>query len=243
MPEDRIIVTPIDRSYQPVVTKLDKNKKWAFSFEFFKQIPFFGLSRSESKWFVSLIERLKDLSQKERSAIFSDRSTKNFYRYHKINWESENIPINKSDITWVSKEYIGNDDDFPFHQFQISKGNGRVVGFWNEDHTIFYIVLLDPLHNLQPSKKYNYVVDDCYPLSCEYSSMQSDIHNVMREKPKCDDCNIKNKISKIPTKLNQSTAIVGYLDDDFLKEYEKISHQKSLSEILEAGILSFLGKE
>lgn len=243
MSENEIIPTQINRSSQPIATKLDKNKKWAFSFEFFKQITYFGLDRSESKWFVSFIERLKDLSQTERSAIFSDKNTKNFYRYHKINWYSKNIPIDKSDITWVSKEYIDNDDDFPFHQFQISKANGRVVGFWNENHTIFYIVLLDPLHNLQPARSYNYVVDDCYPLSCEYTSMQNDIHNVMREQPNCDDCNLKNKISRIPTKLSQSTAIVGYLDDDFMKEYEKISHQVSLSDILEAGILSHLGKE
>ncbi|WP_426094057.1 hypothetical protein [Flavobacterium sp. DSR2-3-3] len=243
MPQDTIIVTPISKSYQPVATKLDKNKKWAFSFEFFNQIKFFGLSNSDPQWFVSLIERLKDLSQKERSAIFSDKNTKNFYRYHRINWESKNIPIDKSDITWVNKLYIDNDDDFPFHQFQISKANGRVVGFWNEDHTIFYIVLLDPLHNLQPSKNYHYVVNDCYPLSCEYSSMKIDIHNAMREKPQCNDCNIKNSISKIPTKLSSCNAILGYLDDDFLNEYEKISHKVSFSEIMEEGILKFMEKE
>ncbi|WP_281636135.1 hypothetical protein [Flavobacterium marginilacus] len=243
MPENEIIATSIHRTSQPVATKLDKNKKWAFSFQFFNQVKFFGLDTSDAKWFVSLLERLKDLSQKERSAIFSDKNTKSFYRYHKIDWASKNIPIKKSEINWISKEYIDNDDDFPFHQFQISKANGRVVGFWNEDHTIFYIVLLDPLHNIQPAQKYHYIVDDCYPLSCEYSSIKSDLHKVMEEKSKCDDCNIKNKISKIPTKLNSSTAVVGYLDPEFFNEYEKISHKVSFSQILQQGIYHYMGEE
>ena len=235
--EQKIIPTGIQKVQKPIPTKLSE-KNWAFSFEYFRQIEYFGLDRSEPKWFVSLLDRLKDLSQKERASIFSDRNTKTFYRYHKIDWASKNIPIKKSDLNWVKSVYLDNDEDYPFHQFQISTGNGRVIGFWNEDHTIFYIVLLDPLHNLQPSGNYNYAVDDCYPLSCEYSSLQNDIHNLMIEKPKCADCNIKLRISKIPTRMNQSTAIVGYLDNEFLELYEKVSHEKSLSEILQIGILN-----
>jgi hypothetical protein len=138
----------------------------------------------------------------------------------------------------VDSVYLSNEEEFPFYQFTISKANGRVVGFWNENHTIFYVVLLDPLHNLQPSKNFDYKVDDCYPLSCEYSSLIREIELTADTRSNCESCNIKSDLKNIPKKLTQSNAIIGYLDDDFLDEYEKLSEKFSLSEILELGILA-----
>jgi hypothetical protein len=235
-----ITPTEIDRRKSVVPTQLEKSRSWAFSFKYFNQIEYFGLDRCEPKWFSSLLFRLRELCQKNLSEIFSDKNMKNFYRYHKIDWGSKNIPIQKSDLNWVDKVYLENDDDFPFHQFQVSKAKGRVIGFWNEDHSVFYITLLDPLHNIQPSKSFDYKVDDCYPLSCEFSSLHNDIHNLSRQKTNCEDCNIRGALSTIPTKLNSSSAIVGFLDEGFLKEFDKISKTKSLTEILEAGIISLM---
>lgn len=234
----KIVVTQPNGSYSKInPTKVPKNETWSFSFKYFKQVKYFGLDKSPSTWFVSLIKRFSDLSNMDRTRVFSDKNTKDFYRYHKINWESKNIPISKKDLNWIDKVYLDNDVEFPFYQFQVSTANGRVVGFWNEDHTVFYVILLDPLHNIQPAKRFNYKVDDCYPLSCEYSSLLQDCTDILSQNSNCKDCNIHHEISKLPKKLNQSNAIVGFLDDDFLKAYEELSQDISLNEILMAGIL------
>jgi len=235
----KVVVTDLKGNYKKLIpTEIDESPKWAFSFEYFNQIKYFGLDRSERKWFVSLIDRLKNLATIDRNTLFNDKNTKEFFRFHQINWTSTNIPIKRNELDWVNKIYLSNEDEYPFYQFQLSKANGRIVGFWNENYTVFFIVLLDPLHNIQPSKNFDYVVDDCYPLSCEYTSMHTDIHNIIAKKSNCPNCNIKSDISKIPTKLNHTNAIIGFLDDSFLKEYESLLEKMSLSEILELGILA-----
>jgi hypothetical protein len=236
----KITPTKIKESQSIVPTQLKSETLWSFSFQYFNQIKYFGLDTSEPKWFVSLLERLKDLSSKERSIFFNDRNSIRLYKYHKIDWNSRNIPIVKSEINWVDKHYIENDEDFPFFQFKISRAKGRIVGFWNETNTIFNIVLVDPLHNMQPSKDFNYNVDDCYPLSCEYSSLIKDIEELSNIPAGCSECNIKTKLKTIPTKLNKSRVVMGFLDDDFFENYNDVLEEKSFSEILKDGIINNL---
>ncbi len=236
----KITPTKVKESQSIVPTQLKSDIFWSFSFQYFNQIRHFGLDRSEPKWFVSLLERLKDLSSKERSSFFNDRNSLRLYKYHKIDWNSRNIPIDKSEINWVDKHYIENDEDFPFFQFKVSKAKGRIVGFWNETNTIFYIVLVDPLHNLQPSKDFNYNVEDCYPLSCEYSSLIKDIEELSNIPAGCSECNIKTQLKTIPTKLNKSRVVMGFLDDDFFENYNEVLEEKSFSEILKDGIINNL---
>ena len=58
--------------------------------------------------------------------------------------------------TWdqVDSVYLDNPEDYPWQQFQITRANGRVIGFWDEYH-VFQVVLLDPEHNMQPCKSRN----------------------------------------------------------------------------------------
>lgn len=65
------------------------------------------------------------------------------------------------------------------YQFQLSTSKGRVVGYW--DKNIFNIVLLDPEHNLQPSKDHNYSVDQCFPIKNEYEELCEKIESLQEE--------------------------------------------------------------
>lgn len=134
---------------------------------FWQQPPYFGISDCDSGWFVSLLDRLCDMSSMELEEFLADRVAKSGVRFHAINWSAKNIPISKSDINWLG-EY--GTDEYEFVQFHISKALGRVVGFFDEENT-FQIVLLDPLHNIQPSKDYAYRIRATQVASCELSRL------------------------------------------------------------------------
>jgi len=211
--------------------------KWAFSFKYFHQIPYFGLSESDTKWFVSLLNRLRDLCKHEIETFFRDYTTRDAYRYHKIDWETKNIPIQRDECNWIDKHYLSNNEDYPFIQFQISQSLGRVIGFWDESHTVFHIVLLDPLHNMQPAQSFNYKVDDCYPLSCHHSSLLLDIERLKQTKCIQSGCTLYHGVLSLPTRLNNTNVVLGHLDDNDMERLEKAKQKYSLSEILSFGLM------
>lgn len=161
----------------PILTNTPQNRKLSFSFAYFYQYPYFGLSTEKANWFVSFIERLKDLSDKSLG-IMGDYTARDLYRIHPVDWSQPNIPIQRKDLTSVPLVYRDNEDDYPFLQFTISKSRGRVAGFFDEESSVFYIVLLDPKHNLQPTKDHGYKVDDTNPLPTPYEL-------VLRQTKKC----------------------------------------------------------
>jgi hypothetical protein len=224
---------------RPVVSSTAIGQKWSFSFKYFKQIRYFGVDTVDPTWFVSLLDRLKELSELFPEEFFKNRILKDSWRYHEVNWSSTNVPISKSELKWVDKDYLENDQDFPFYQFHISKAKGRVVGFWDKGHFVFNIILLDPLHNIQPAGgKYQYKVDDCYPLSCQYTSLTKDIEDIKASPCKTEGCSVFAEIKKLPKRMNQSNAVVAYLDDDSLSHLNKILEKKTISEIVTMGILA-----
>ncbi len=205
----------------PVLQYAPGDKRWTFSFRFWNQIEFFGLGSSPQKWFVSLLEKLKELSEKEVEKFISDYSQKSAWRYHHIDWGQKNIPIQRQDITWLAHEYLNNEDDYPILQFQISKSFGRVVGFWDEN-SIFNIILLDPMHNIQPSKSFAYRVDPCDPLSSEYSSIMSQLDSLKQKNLCKENCGYLDAINQISTNSTSLNVLVHYLSDDEKQELESV---------------------
>jgi len=151
------------------LTKGFEKTHLSFSFLYFRQIPFFELDDQDNRWFVSLLERLKDLSGKN-SSILGDTTAKQAYRIHPIAWTQTNIPIKKSDLDWIPKEYLDN-TEIEFLQFEITQSTGRVVGFFNETNEVFNIVLLDPKHNIQPTKSTGYKVDKTHYCPTDYEEL------------------------------------------------------------------------
>lgn len=141
--------------------------KLSFSFDFFKQIDCFGLGAATTNWFASLLDRLKDLSGKE-TGIIGDFTQRKQYKFHPIDWEQPNIPIQRADLNWIPKNYLENEKDYPILQFKLSRSTGRVAGFIDETSSVFHIVLIDPKHNLQPTLDHGYKVDKTTPLPTTY---------------------------------------------------------------------------
>ena len=201
----------------PVLLSSPKGAYWAFSFRNWKQIHHFGLDQSQPKWFVSLLEKLKELSGKAIDEFLSDNTQKNHWRYHSINWNQTNIPVQKNQLDWIDPIYRNNEEEYPLLQFQVSKALGRVIGFWDEKN-IFNIVLLDPLHNIQPSKSHGYTVNNCNPLDCQYTSLLKQISDI-KNSINCDNtCQTKNQISSLPFNNGSSNVIMHYISDDDISQ-------------------------
>jgi hypothetical protein len=212
-----------------------ETNKWSFGFQYFSQIRYFEIGGVANSWYISLIDRLKEVSQINREKFLNDFSQHGNIRYHKIDWNSKNTPIKRADLNWIDKDILDNEDEFPMLQFHISKALGRVVGFWDEKN-IFQIVLLDPKHNIQPSNYNSYHVDDTYFMSCEYSSLLIDIDKIKNKvTPQCT-CPICIEIKKVPSKLNNSNFVCAYLDNPYIEKLD--STDLSLTEIIELGLLS-----
>ena len=98
----------------------------------------FTVQNRDARYFESFLMRLRDLSTLTFAEIINNRSKS--LRCHLIDWE---------DITEPNGFGIPNEEQIvnsPY-QFQISSNeHGRVHGFFLDN--IFYIVWLDPNHNL-----------------------------------------------------------------------------------------------
>lgn len=221
--------------------KPDPSKRWEFSFRFFKQIPYFGFDADavEKTWFVSLMDRLAQLGKLTIDECISDPAKAQAYRLHPIDWKRKNVPIKREDLHWIEKDYLNDDENYPIRQFSVSTGLGRVVGFFDENHT-FQIVLLDPMHNIQPSKHFAYAVDPCDPLDCELTQLQAAVEEVVRRAPPCG-CELAGAITaalKRKTRQHQPTILLTPIEDHLLKDLSDAMEisGKSYPDIFKAGI-------
>jgi hypothetical protein len=228
----------------PIPPLIKEPKKWTFSFRYWRQIEYFGFDRTNSEWFVSLLEKLNILSSEEREKFICDSGKISQWRYHSIDWGHKNIPIQLKDIDWIPSYYRDNQKEFYFVQFQISKALGRVVGFWDKDY-VFNIVLLDPWHNIQPSKDHNYRVDPCNPLSCDYTKLLHSLDYILDNKCKKKNCEHVEEIKNIPTNrdalLESNVLMVKLTDEDIeysdplIKEIKE-GETTSLNKIFKDGL-------
>ncbi len=122
------------------------DKKFSFSFSCFDRThELFNLGGNDSdeavkgKWFIELLDALKSVSNKTISEVRQSKT----HDLHPIDWSKTNTnpPVNS--------------DQLEFWQFRINKSKGRVIGFIIDG--VFYVVWLDPYHNLTDSEGYGTV--------------------------------------------------------------------------------------
>jgi hypothetical protein len=177
-------------------------QRWSFSFRFWRQHENFGVGACDARWFVSLFERLQELSKQTVSDVMDDLNVKDGLRIHNIDWASNNIPISRTDIDWVDEVYWNNPEEYPLFQFHISKALGRVAGFLDENR-VFNIVLLDRRHNLQPSKRNGYRIQTTTTGECELTALVVRLENVVRRHAELSD-NGRVQILNVMRELHQS---------------------------------------
>lgn len=180
------------------------DKKWAFGFQYFRQIEYFGLDASsiKSTWLISVMERFSELCGTNVEDLIGNKDIADANRCHLINWDQKNIPVQKEDLDWIPERFRS--DESPIIQFAVSKSLGRVIGFFDNDWT-FQLVLLDPLHNIQPTKSYDYKVNLCGPLGCEFTALRKNVDAAVRSSADCD-CGVAKRLSELVELPAKGTA-------------------------------------
>lgn len=209
-----------------------ENQHCTFSFRFFEERENFGLKSNgnsiSNRWMLSFIERLGELSKLMVDQLFEKKENAGTLRVHNINWEQRNIPIKRPELTSIDKEYLENSEEFPILQIAVSKALGRIIGFFDEDNC-FQIVLLDPLHNAQPSKDNDYKVRLCRPLGCEVTSIRYEAKKAIKKIEDRSCSCAKDLIGSLEwTKSNPGFAIVVPSENK-----EMIDHAE---ELIESGL-------
>ena len=121
------------------VVKIKIPEGISFSFRYYQDDKDkFFIGDRDARYLGSLLRRLRDLSQLKADELINNQSKS--LRCHRIDWQ---------DTTEPNGFGIPNEDQLvntPY-QFQISANEyGRVHGFFSEN--VFYIIWLDPDHNL-----------------------------------------------------------------------------------------------
>lgn len=208
----------------------------SFSFSYLRQIDNFGIGNCSKEWFVGLLNRLSTFCQMSPKNL--ENANNKATRLHPINWKAKNIPIRRTDLNWLPQDILNNDESFPIMQLSISTGTGRIIGFFGvgQEASIFYIVLFDPNHNLQPSKKHNYQIQTTTKGMSQYDCLLEKLLQTKGIAQKCSStCSLLSHIDKIDT---QHKHIIYFgLDDDFYQRYVEVSNEHTLQEIIEGGVL------
>jgi hypothetical protein len=222
---------------------LRENQRWSFSFRFFQEIKNFGLDSTQidKGWMLSVIYRLQELSKLTVADVTENRSVmEGTLRMHHINWSQKSIPIEKKDLTWIDQDYLDNAEEYPIMQISVSRAEGRLIGFFDEDNS-FQIVLLDPLHNAQPSNYNGYKVRLCKPLGCEVTAIRYAANKVI-EKIAGRDCSCANDLRgalEWSKKTPGTSIVIPFIDDKLVKDADEVIQMELAADytgILQAGI-------
>lgn len=221
---------PNDRFSQITPGTVPSAKKWTFSLQYWRQIDNFGLDKSDAKWFVSLLEQFKKLSAYNVENVFKDMAGKKNFRLHDINWNQKNIPISLKKLDWLPTYVLENQEDFPIRQFQVSTALGRVVGFLDADK-VFHVVLLDPKHNIQPAKKFDYRVDSCGVAECEYTTLLNKVDEFVKKNCRKKNCDSLEDLERIITERDKRLAfnvVLLKVSDEDKEFYDLLREEKKV---------------
>ena len=124
--------------------------KITFSFSALERTSHFNLDMTCPNWSSELFEMLKNASNYSKTDLICGKLRT--YRVH--NHESASPPDPLPDGVALKDCY----------QIRISKSKGGIHGVFNEN--IFYVIWLDPLHNMYPDEKYGGLKTITPPTTC-----------------------------------------------------------------------------
>ena len=231
---------------KPLVSKQEdlvlKERRITFSFAHFRQIERFEIGGCSQKWFVGLLDRLQVLGTLTPQELLEEHKGSSALRCHPIDWDLKNIPINRSDLNWLPPEIVNNQSEFPIMQISIATSTGRIIGYFDHESSVFYIVLLDPHHNLQPSKKHNYQIRPTTRGISQYDDLLNRLQRVKDVVAQCphSECLLHTHISSMEA-LHDNIIYTG-LDQVYYENYLELLQVMSLEDIIKNGIIASLSE-
>lgn len=171
---------------QEDIRRIEERKKEEIIFSwrlFDRNHKLFNLGKTEASWFISLVDCLRDVSKLTVSE-FRQQSKRRGLRVHPHDWENASAKFNMTD------EFFDQNEENCL-QFSVSKAKGRVHGILIDN--IFYIVWLDPHHNLYPPKERNrkvyepeYPVTDYEILQYEKNELEEELEKIKEDLKTCE---------------------------------------------------------
>lgn len=118
----------------------------------------------EASWFLDLLQCLKDISGRTQPELIQS-----IYQLHPVDWNKANTSP------------PAGSEQAEYWQFRINKSRGRVIGIILMG--IFYVVWLDPHHNLTDSEGYGGATKYKYPLS-DYEKLMQENQRLLTQNVK-----------------------------------------------------------
>lgn len=220
---------------------IPQEKYFTFSLRYWSEADNFGLGDVDVGWYRSLVGRLNDLSKEKVTRFVEDPGFQNALRYHVVDWDLRNVPLTRAQLTWLPRQIRENEVEFPIYQFHVSKAVGRIHGFWDSEHC-FNIVLLDPLHNLQPSKDVGYRVRSTSPSECKYSALKVALDTACATSCLQANCEFSMAVKGVhQASGGDQCVIIAGITPDVAQHLQELRKKKavSISDIVEHGITFF----
>lgn len=218
-----------------------KKEKVSFSFLYFRQIDNFGIGNCSQNWHVGLLSRLSTLGSMTLHELLNENKGSDALRCHQIDWKAKKVPIQRSDLDWLPSDVLENEDEFPMMQLSITISTGRIVGFFNRDSSVFYIVLLDPNHNIQPASATNYQIQATTKGISQYDALLNKLENIKQIVNSCElECKLHSRLNEIE-ELHDNIIYTG-LDNSTYEAYNEALSEYSIGEIIEFGVLALMDK-
>lgn len=217
-----------------------KKEKISFSFLYYSQIDNFGIGNCSQKWYVGFLERLSTLGDMTLNEILSENAGSKSLRCHPIDWKAKNIPIRKEDLDWLPEDVLSNEEETPIMQLSISQATGRIVGFFNQNSSVFHVVLLDPNHNIQPSKKKGYQIQQTTNGISQFDELLSKMGNIKKIVKDCKvgSCPLHSRMEEIEAVYDN--IIYTGLDNNDMEQYATIIEKYSMQDIFDSGCISLM---
>ncbi|MBY5563593.1 hypothetical protein [Rhizobium leguminosarum] len=229
------------KSARPAAGHVAERARWSFSMRFWRQLEYFGVGDMPPGWFVSLFERMSSLCGMTVEGFLKDTVIQDSVRFHTIDWNGKNVPLRRSDFDWLPNDYLANADEYPFYQFHVSKALGRVVGFFDEAG-VFNVLLLDPKHNIQPSKYNDYTIIPTKSGSCNYASLTSAATEYL-SRCSSHSCSIRSGFSEFLEKqihVQTSGVVICKVAEEHYDRFQSLKGSIadfSLRDVIEIGLL------
>lgn len=152
--------------------KCKNTRAFTFSFELFdRRHELFNLGSVNSNtlnsaWYIDLLDCFKSVNSKTYAEL-----KQSSHDLHGIDWKNTN-----------AKCPYG--EQFDYYQFRINKSKGRVIGTIIDD--VFYVIWLDPHHNLTNSEGYG--KEKYYPVpKSEYEILKEKLSLAEKEISELND--------------------------------------------------------
>ncbi len=193
----------------------------------------------DAKWFVSLLDRLKDLSEMYMGDVAANPVLRDRLRMHPVEWGNRHVTIRLSELTWLERKYLNN-DEYEFIQFHVGRALGRVMGFFDENQ-IFNIVLLDPQHNIHLSAYNDHELRPCSTMDSEYTELMAKVHAI-HSGLQCVENGCRAKLAAAQTCVSPYSRVIliPLRDEDLalLKDAVDDGRVTSVSEIFINGLMT-----